>query len=107
MEIDSKEFTYQVQDFLVDFAIFVHGIGKKPIYLRSLCREFGISPNTAFIYKVLNILKSHDILKQVPSIGNVKLYNVHKTKLRDLVDELPIVSKISREYNSRYHIRPY
>jgi len=103
MEKISKE----QEEMLVDMYIFLSDFKKKEFMVKDICSSLNIGRTHPYLWTLLSMLLDKKIFRINNEIGNVKLYKGDKKKLRDLIDELPFVSKINEEYNQRAHIRPY
>lgn len=100
-------FNGKEQEILVDIAIFVYENSTDRFTLKALCSFIHMNRHNPILCKVIRDLVYLDIFQVIAIQGTLKYYTANKKKLRDYVDELPLILKINEEYNARYHVRPY
>lgn len=77
---------------------------KKDFYAFQLARYLKIAPTHPYFCKIIKYLKENEIMVFRQKIADTNLYELNKTKLRDLIDEQDIVNFIKDYMNDAGHI---
>lgn len=97
----------RVEELFILIAIFAYDNNKKEFTISELSSNLKINRTHPYFINIFKFMLENQMIEIIKIIGVTKILKINKIKIRDFVDELPLVKIINEEYNSRYHFRPY